>query len=81
MTDGYVRIQTIHPDWKDGECRECGRYMKDRIHKDVQRDRDVAKTLCPDCNSAYDPLEMNTLGSTPSVPKIAVNTRQESERL
>ena len=81
MTSQYTRVQAIHPDWKDGECRKCGKYMEDRIHKSVQRDREVAQTKCPDCNTAYDPLDLNTPVGGPSVPDIAVNQPTESERL
>lgn len=81
MTSGYVRVQTIHPDWKDGICRDCGKHLPDRIHKDALRGVEPEETLCHACNSAYDPAEFNTVVGEPSVADVAVNQQGVTERL
>lgn len=47
--DDYIEIYDIHPDWKDGECRKCGEYLPNRVHKDVQVGVEPAQTTCREC--------------------------------
>lgn len=49
----YVEVYDIHPDYKDGVCRECGKELANRIHKDVQRGVEPVETVCKDCTDVH----------------------------